>query len=505
MIEKVKLSAGMLFCILISISIFSCTKEDELKPNTDPVTNLYLSSINRSGTDRLNAIVDMKWSGEDKDGYIVGYEFSFDNINWTYTTDQDSVFRFSINNGSDTADINFYVRAIDDLGNKDKTPAYLKIPIKNTAPAISLDDNLIKGDSVYSVFSILWTASDLDGSNTLDSIYIKINNGNWFAISKNFSFASFVPDQPSTNGATLASVYASSSSINLNRKINGLVVGGRNTVYVKAKDLSGTESEIDSLTPFVLRRKTSDLLVLDGFNISTTPNADVVYASALSAAYGAYDYYDFYRQNKAYIPKLWKPTFLLTMNLYDKVFMYSDNSRSAAASGMLLEDGSTAFQDYLNDGGKLLIVSDFDNNAQGSTAGPFPKTSTLFQYTPADSFQTFFAANQKASLPMDSLIVPDAINGAGYPTLKVSTFSDAIDPFFPKSSALVVYRGQVRRANGVTNTKVICAKTQNVNSQTNQIFFSTDLYKLQGDADTNGQQDELKKFFEKVLLGEFAW
>ena len=184
MIEKVKLSAGMLFCILISISIFSCTKEDELKPNTDPVTNLYLSSINRSGTDRLNAIVDMKWSGEDKDGYIVGYEFSFDNINWTYTTDQDSVFRFSINNGSDTADINFYVRAIDDLGNKDKTPAYLKIPIKNTAPAISLDDNLIKGDSVYSVFSILWTASDLDGSNTLDSIYIKINNGNWFAISK---------------------------------------------------------------------------------------------------------------------------------------------------------------------------------------------------------------------------------------------------------------------------------------------------------------------------------
>ena len=110
MIKTINLSARVLFCILISVSIFFCTKEDELKPNTDPITNLYLSSINRSGSDRLNAIVDMRWSGEDKDGYIVGYEISFDNINWSYTTDQDSVFRFSINNGSDTTDINFYVR-----------------------------------------------------------------------------------------------------------------------------------------------------------------------------------------------------------------------------------------------------------------------------------------------------------------------------------------------------------------------------------------------------------
>lgn len=495
----------MLICILFSISFFSCTKEDELKPNTEPITSLYLSSINRSGTDRLNAIVDMKWSGDDKDGYITGYEISFDNINWTFTNQQDSVFRFSINNGSDTSDINFYVRAIDNDGNVDKTPAFLKIPIKNTAPTISLDDNLVKGDSVYSVFSLLWSAEDLDGTNTLDSVYIKINNGNWFAISKNFVFASFVPDQPTQNGPTSASVFASTGSINLNRKINGLVVGGTNTVYIKVKDLSGTESQVDSLTPFVLRRKTSDLLVLDAFNIATNPNADVVYASALANAYGAYDYYDFYRQNKSYIPKLWRPTFLLMLNLYDKVFMYSDNSRSATASGMLLEEGSNAFQDYLNDGGKLLIVSDFDNNASTTTSGSFPKTSTIFQYTPVDSFQTFAAANQKASLPIDSLILPDATNAIGYPTLKVSNFSDAVDPFFPKSSALVVYRGQIKRANGTSYTKVLCAKTQNINTQTNQIFFSTDLYKLQGDADANGQQDELKKFFEKVLLGEFNW
>lgn len=495
----------MLSCILLSVFLISCEKEGELKPNTEPVTNLYLSSINRSGSDRLNAIVEMKWSGEDKDGYITGYEISFDNINWSYTDVQDSTFRFTINNGSDTTDIDFYVRAIDNDGNKDKTPAYLKIPIKNTAPTIVLDDNLIKGDSVYSVFSIFWTANDLDGFNTLDSIYIKINNGEWFAIAKSFNFATFVAEQPELNGPTLAKVYGGNNAFNLNRTISGLVVGAKNTVYVKAKDLSGVDSELDSLAPFVLRRKTSDLLVLDAFNIASTPNADDVYKVALSQSYGAYDYYDFYRQNKGYFPKLWKPTFLLMMNLYDKIFWYSDNSRSATAGGMLLEEGATAIQDYLNNGGKILIASDFDNSAEGTTAGPFPRTSPVFQYSVMDSFQTFYAANQKATMANDSLVIPDAINGVGYPMLKVNTFSDAIDPFFPKSSAYVLYRGQIRRANGSINTRVLCAKTLNVDSKTNQVFFSMDLYKLNGDGDGNGQQDDLKKFFDKVLKDEFNW
>ena len=502
MIKSLNLSPRTLLVVLLFTLLFSCKKEGELKPNTEPDTKLFLSSINRTGADRLNAVVKISWSADDKDGYIVGYEISFDNINWEYTTEQDSTFRFSLNAGTDTTDINFYVRSIDNDGNIDKTPAFLKIPIKNTSPTIALDRNYIKGDSVYSVFSIFWTANDLDGSATLDSVYVKINNGNWFAISKNFNFASFVTDNPEVNGNSTATVYAGNNSINLNRKINGLNVGGTNKIYIKVKDLSGAESLVDSLNPFILRRKTSDLLVLDAFNIATTPNADVVYRTALLEAYGSFDYYDFYRQANAYFPKLWRPTFLLTMKLYDKIFIYSDNNSPIAPGFMLLEDGSAAFQDYLNQGGKLLIITDVNNNAG---TGAFSKTSSLFQFTPADSFQTFFAANQKASLPVDSMLMPDAINAVGYPKLKVSNFADAVDPFFAKSSALPVYKAQIRRTNGVTNTRIMCAKTLNVSSQTNQIFFSMDLFKLQGDGDGNGQQDELKKFFDKVLNDEFDW
>ncbi len=496
--KKFLLFVSLFFiCALLFIS---CTKENELKVNTNPVTQMFLGNIERFGDNRLNTNVSMHWSGEDKDGYVVGYEVSTDNVNWTFTTKQDSVFRFTIESG-DSSDKDLYIRAIDNDGNKDLTPAYLKIPIKNTIPVIAFDDNLIKSDSVYSVFSLLWSASDLDGSETIDSIFLKLNNGNWFAVSKNTTFITIVPATPEVPGFTGGRVHIGYEGINSNRIINRLAVEGMNNVYIKARDLSGADSKIDTLEPFFLKRKTSDLLVLDAFNISTTPNADVVYKDIIASAYGAYDYYDFYRQNKAYFPSLWKPTFSLFLNLYDKVFWYSDNIASNSNS-MLIESAATAIQAYLNNNGKLFISSDFSNNAAPLA---FVKTSPVFQYSPMDSFQTFFAANQKASIPTDSLVEPDAINGNGYPILKATSFLDACDPYFPKSNAAVLYRAQIRRTNGVTNTKVVMAKTQNASGKTNQVFSSIDLFKLQGDGNGNGQTDELKILFQKILLDEFNW
>lgn len=492
----------LLLVIFASISLLSCTKEDDLILNTQPITSIFLEKIDRSGAERLNTIVTVHWSGEDKDGYVIGYEISFDSLNWSFTKEQDSTFRFSINSNSDTADIKLYVRAIDNDNNKDQSPAYLRIPIKNTLPTIAFDQKMIKGDSVFSVFSLLWTANDLDGNETLDSIYIRVNNSEWYAIAKNFNFASFVPVNAETDGSTEAIVYGGINAINLNKRIKGLVVGSQNKIYIKVKDQSGAESALDSMNTFVLRKKTSDLLVLDAFNIATTPNADVVYKQAITEAYGAADYYDFYRLNKSYIPKYWNPTFRLMLNLYDKVFIYSDNSQSATIGGMILEDAASSFQNYLNNNGKIFIATDIANNAAPNN---FDKNSTLYQYTPVDSFQTFYAANQKATLPVDSLLIPNATNAIGYPTLKVSTFSDAVDPFFIKQSALPLYTGQIRKTNGVIATRILAGKSTNFNNQTNMVFFSTDLYKLAGDSDSNGQADELKKLFQQVLNVEFNW
>jgi hypothetical protein len=477
----------------------SCKKEDAKLQNADPSTSIFLTKIDRTGEDRLNTNVTMHWNGDDKDGIVTGYEISFDNINWSFTTKQDSTFKFSISGGSDTTDIDFYVRAVDNDNNRDQTPAYLKIPIKNTLPTIALDDDLIKSDTVASVFSILWTANDLDGNETIDSVFIKINSGEWYGVSKNTFFVSVVPVSPGSNGIGEAKIYQGYESQLLSKRIQGLNIGDVNTVYVKVRDVSGAESTVDTLDPFFLKRKTSDLLVIDGYKILVTPDPTTIYLPAITAAYDSFDRFDMYAGGNN-IPVVWKPTFSLFLGLYDKVFWYSDNTQNN--NSMLLESAAGAIQEYLNNNGKLFAVSDFANNAAPNN---FENNSPIFQYAPMDSFQTFFAANQKATIPVDSLIVPDAITGIGYPLLKASSFADAVDPFFPKVSAEIIYSAQIRRTSGVTNTRIICARTKNSSNKTNQVFFSADLYKFLGDADTNGQQDELQKLFEKVFDDEFNW
>ena len=125
----------MILTLLFAFS--ACKKEEgDLKVNQEPETTFSIKEINLSGDDRLNSIVSLEWYGKDPDGYIVGYELSQDGNNWFYTTKQDSTFQFSLDGGADTADIELYVRAIDNENAKDPSPDYLRIPIKNTAPTI---------------------------------------------------------------------------------------------------------------------------------------------------------------------------------------------------------------------------------------------------------------------------------------------------------------------------------------------------------------------------------
>ena len=136
---------------------------DPLNPNTPPDTQLFIENINLEGENRLNSIVRLRWSGEDKDGYVVAYEISQDNTNWDLVTVQDSTFQFPIPDGQSSTDISFYVRAIDNLGLLDPSPASLLIPIKNTPPIASFDQTKGIPDTAFVVFSVLWNTDDLDG------------------------------------------------------------------------------------------------------------------------------------------------------------------------------------------------------------------------------------------------------------------------------------------------------------------------------------------------------
>ena len=89
----------VLLCILIASVLASCKKgfEGTELGNVAPETYLVTDTIIRFGPDRLESEVVLKWWSDDPDGFVSGYEFTFDAeiteaTIWTYTERQDSTF-----------------------------------------------------------------------------------------------------------------------------------------------------------------------------------------------------------------------------------------------------------------------------------------------------------------------------------------------------------------------------------------------------------------------------
>ena len=223
-----------LVCLFILAVGFSSCKKGEKHDNIAPETQLVFESINLSGDDRLNSKVELSWFGTDKDGYIKGFEISLDNTNWGFVTSQDSTFVFELSVGSDTTDIDFYIRSVDNFDVVDPTPAYLKIPLKNTPPSVKFIETSLPEDSIHLVATFSWLATDNDGNETVTNAFLKVNNGTWYQIPTNASLISVISNTVETNGITDAKVhYNGKYSTDLIDDFNN---NGINTFYLKVKN-----------------------------------------------------------------------------------------------------------------------------------------------------------------------------------------------------------------------------------------------------------------------------
>ncbi|MEZ4828949.1 MAG: hypothetical protein R3C61_22085 [Bacteroidia bacterium] len=476
-------------CLFVCFSLWwlvACDPGEKLD-NQSPETRIFVESINVSGDQRLNSVVRLHWSGEDQDGYVKGYEISINQANWFFTTRTDSVFRFDINFGSDSTDVSFAVRAIDNLGLSDPTPAELVVPIKNTAPVAVFDTLNAIPDTVFSVWSVLWSVDDVDGRETLDSTFIRINDGDWYGIDPLESFATFIPSAPEQTGTQGARIFSGQKQVILPLAVEGLNVEGENRMYIRVRDIAGTYSKTDSTRPFFVRAQKSDLLVIDDH---TDPNADNTYFPLLNQIYPGYDYLSI-RDN---IPPFWDPTFGFLLELYDKVFWYSDGTQlSAFGQQLLIEVAATQIQLYLNQGGKLFITARFP----GTFTDPeTANVSPIFGFSPMDSLST---SPGQARIPIDSLVYPAAPFAASLDPLVCSTFITGADPFYPKDPVNNILTANMVTTGGWTGPNVIAAKTTFDNGKTNQVFVSVELHKLQKNAPA------ISKFVDWVLNTEFNW
>lgn len=467
---------------LCALFLFTECKKGEVLENKAPETFTSVSAINLTGENRLNSLVTLRWWGTDPDGIVSGYEFSFDQTTWFFTEDQDSTFLFSIGAGSDTIDIDFWVRAIDGENAVDATPAYLKIPLKNTPPEIEFNDILIPEDTVYTILGLTWGASDLDGANTIKDIQLKLNDGQWISMSAQKTFVSILPDNAKNIGTTNAKLWYDLTT--QGPAVDGLILNGLNNIYIKAIDIAGSESNIDTVQNLYIKAQTNDMLVI-GANASN-PNA--FYKTHLDNTGVDYDFIDFVKNDAVNQPRIWNPVFSQLINLYDKVIMYANDVEflnvQTNAEEIILEYAATAIQDYIEKGGKLWLNSSFPN--------AFATTSSLFGILPIDSLST--SAGQ-ARLPIDSL----SVGQQGYPNLTCSAFISGLDPFYPSTDATVIYTSQLTKNNGWEGPKITGAKRKNASGKTNFVFMSVELHKL------NKDDNAVQQLFNKIINEEFNW
>ena len=212
--------------LLLFLALPGC-KKGELLPNAAPDTFLSLESINLTGENRLNSTVNLTWFGTDIDGYVSYYEFKINEGEWQKTLVQDSTFLFDIDPDSDSTDINFYVRAVDNEGLVDPTVAYLKVPLKNSPPVITFETATLPIDTTNLVITFRYRATDPDGDNTLKQVYLRANDGNWNEIDLNQKLISVIPSNTTQTGTGNSDVYYG-LSITKAATIDGFINGGDN-------------------------------------------------------------------------------------------------------------------------------------------------------------------------------------------------------------------------------------------------------------------------------------
>lgn len=474
----------LFFMGLFGTLAFSGCKTGELLPNQPPVTRLFVSSIELSGDQRLNSAFRLYWTADDADGYVTGFEFSINQAEWVFTTRTDSLFRFNIQSGSDTADIDFRIRAIDNEGLADPDPAQLILPIRNTAPVALFDSVATIPDTVYTVGSFLWSISDLDGFDTVDSLFVRANTGPWVAMPRTLTLLTALAVDPAQTGVQEALLYSGTEDRLLNVRLPGWNVGGTNRLYLRARDLAGIFSPTDSTPAFFVQPKTADLLVIDDHSDVT---ADTLYRSALQALTPGYDYINL--PNHPF--NFWDPTFTRLLSLYDAVFWYSDGTERTSLGGlMLLEAAAFPVQRYINNGGKILVTIRFPNRFNDPVTG---RSSAMFGFSPMDSLSS---STGQARILAGAKVIP--LFGPT-DTLECSQIISGADPFYAKNASDDLYRGTITPVSGWTGPSTVCGVSRYINGEINQVFWSVELHRL------NRKPQALRNVLRWTFDEAFGW
>jgi hypothetical protein len=475
--------------------------------NQPPDTGLFLypDSTISDQPSRLK----VSWWGDDPDGLIVGFYFTWDGVNWSFTQSTDSLFALQIgetdtlyafkvaavdNGGNGVYDkqvtrnnINFGAEPFTDkngngvydegekfidIGLVDPTPAVLNFPITNTAPKVAWTKDLsFVPDTSFAVMSFGWEATDIDGDATITSINVALNDttNSDNVVSLNGAVRR-ITIRPTAGSENVLDILIDGSSSNVaSSKLHGIKLNANNRIYVQAVDISGAKSPYISMpgegTNWFVKKSEGKILIVDDYG--TSDNASAFYADMMNqiGLAGKYDVYDIKSHSIPYM----NVTFLETIKLYKYIFWYSDNNPS-------LDLAATVADKFTSAGGRIFYSMQFPQNTDLTVVQAFLPVS-------ADS------SAYKTSL-ISGVKVGPVSGQSAYPELKTTLSLYRIRSFYlPALGSIPVYyfpNGEMKGNIGFFD------------SEKKVFFIGLPLHGL------NGVSGNVKELFNKVLKGDFG-
>jgi hypothetical protein len=504
------LFAGWL--LLAGLQACNTAIKGDLFPNQAPKTFTVVDTIIRSGDDRLTSTVVIHWWGTDPDGFVTGYEFTFDPnpgpaTVWNYTTRTDSTFLLTVPSGQDSFDFRFSVRAIDNAGLRDPNPASVRYPVKNSPPNCDFLYPASGGNPLaggfplvsYPVLHYSWLGTDPDGNQTLSSYELVLNDTLNTSLYFNLSatFTEMILEAESLTGTGSAcKVFPGTNENPLATRMQGLLFDDTNRVYIRAVDQSGARSAWKESRPTFVKRPQSRFLLINAYG--TDPNPDLnaanianTYQTELNGiGINTYDQVRiFQRQGNQFINlSANNRTQAKVFALFDQVMLVGPDFDI----GIVFAQNTLG--DFLNEGGKVLV-------SLGSSLGS-PVVSQFYDFSPIDSLQApaagfeYLLSDTSTAMPLQS----------GYPTLRYRGFTSSVRPIRFVGGVTPLYRANILLRGGASpfppfpvftgNSSVMGMRVNQANNS-KFIITSLELHRL-------NNNNNLGALLDRILKTEFG-